>query len=353
MAAFEYLLIALSAFGLAANGYLLSELSDYRDYDVSCVAEYLRSQHKIPIRFKMQPKQGKYCKQYIEEFDESFYESVGHIIVNDTRRECVTSLLMRHRVSEVLFKAVGFNYFRRQLVNFSPNETCEGIVNVLRVDNDCELAVNFIGGDKSLRKLRPCLDDLFGEFNVDEIVFVNQASTRLGKRRFGKHLSSFLQQLAEAGSTFCSDLDLDLAIKYSDIFFLKNAELERIYNQTQLECFENYFISHRFVESSAYRFSKAVPLRSDPVFYERCERIMQEQVESVIVVDLFGFTEPSRRVKDCVVRRNAGGKLIEQVILMPAIARYIDFKDFDIPRSIHHENTKRIIELTLDCLHEF
>lgn len=356
MVAFQYLLIALPAFALTLNGYLLSDLSDYRDFDVNCVAEYLKSHHNFSIKFKARPHQSKYCKNYIEEFRESFYESLENVVINNSSRDCITNLIRRHNVSDVFFKAIGYNYFKRQLVTFSSNKSCDGVVNVLRVDNDCEyreMTVNFIGGNQSLWKVRPCLDDLFGEFNVDGIVFVNQASTKIGLRRFGNHLSSLLKRLADVGRTFCSETNLDLMIKYFSIFFMRNDELEGIYNQTQLECFKNYFINHRFINNSAYRFAKAVDLQSDPDYNKRCDRIMQEQVESAIVIDLFGFTESSRKVKDCVVAASAEDKLIEQVILLPAIAKYINLMDSDLPRNLYQEKSKRIIELTLECLREF
>lgn len=351
MVAFEFI---FAAFCVTANGFLLSERTDFRDYDAKCIAGYLNKQHNFNISFKPKPDRFNYCGKYIKQFDESFYESIGDVISTKSRRGCVVNLMKRHRISDVFFKAIAYNYFKRQLIKFPSNKTCASVANVLRVDNDCEyreMTVEFIGRNKSLWKLRPCLDDLFGEFNVDEIVVVN-LDARVGFRRFGRHLSEFMRQLADTGKSFCSDLKLDFVMKYFAIKELDDEQLKEIYNQTQIECFQNFFINHDIMENSAYQFYDTLRLSQDAEHIRKCDEIMQEQVESVIEVDLFGFTKSSQRVKDCIVEENARAKLIEQVIILPAIERLMNLTDshFETPQRIFKETSNKIIELSLMCL---
>ena len=346
MVAFQFYLITFSCAWLCVGSYLISDLSDYKDYDANCVGEYLQNRYNLNISLKASTKKRlNYCTSYMETFNESFYETVANLIPTESRRECVVQLLKRNRVSDVFFKAIGYNYFKRQLVKFPSNKTCNGIVNVLRVDNDCEfreMTVNFIG-NKSLGKLRACLDDLFSEFNVDEIVFANQGGLRVGRRFFGRHLSEYFKQLNETGKIFCSDLNLNLAVKYFAIDSTR--KVREIYNETQIDCFKNFHINNRIIKHLVYRHSDTMKLHKDDPM---CDEIMREQVESVITIDLFGFTEFSRRVKNCIIERNRFEQIIEQVVVSPIAVKY-----FDSSSSSYIKNTKKIIEMTLDCLQFF
>lgn len=295
-----------------------------------------------------------YCEKYIDKFQKSFYETVEPLITNNTNKKCVRNLLQRHNTHSVFFKAIAYNYFKRQLVNFKSNKTCAGVVNVLRVD-DCkyrEMTVKFIGDDKSLRKVRPCLDDLFGEFNINEIAFVNHEDWRIGFRRFGRHLWTYMSELIGVARDFCSKLDLNLNIKYFGIKSLHNDELEEIYNQTQIDCFKNFFVSNNFMEKTAYQFDDDFSMENNPEYLRRCDEVMHEQVENVITIDLFGFTEASQRVMDCIIKRNRDGKFIERVVILPAIVRFIDV-DFELPQNDFIRNSKFIMDMTLGCLEYF
>lgn len=350
MAKFQFLLVLFSF--VCVNAYLLSDLTDYRDYDVDCVAGYL--QHQQPfnsITFKPKQRRLNYCRSYIDQLQKSFYDSVETSVASSPQKNCVINLLQRHNVGDVFVKAIGYNYFKRQLVRFASNETCDGVVNVLRVDNDCEqrvMSAKFIGG---AWKLQSCLDDLFGEFKIDEIYFPHE-NYRIGARKFGRHLSEFISQLGKTGKAFCSEDDVTLAIKYFDVKKLLRDESKEIYNQTQIECFKMYFINHGIVRSSAYRFYDTIILEDDS---QRCDEIMRELVERVITIDLFGFTELSQRVKDCVVTGNSVERIIEQAVILPAVVRFIDIDvdDFSTPMDIFIGNMKKIIELTLNCLKQF
>lgn len=344
MVAFHFHLIAFSCAWLCVAGYLISQLTDYRDYDANCVGEYLQNRYKFNISLKAKAKRLSYCTSYIEASEESFYETVGALIPSESRRECVVNLLTRHHVSDVFFKAIGYNYFKRQLVKFSSNKTCEGIVNVLRVDNDCEfreMTVNFIGGNKSLGKLRACLDDLFSEFNVDEIVFADQENSRIGRRRFAGHLNEFFKQLNETGKTFCSDLNLDLAVKY---FAVDSAKEVFNQTQTQIDCFKSFHVNNKIIRRLSYRHSDTLRSHEDT---PACEEIMREQVQNVVSIDLFGFTDFSSRVMDCIIERNRREQLIEQVVISPTVVKHFS------PNGAYIQSTKKIIEMSLDCLQFF
>ena len=237
-------------------------------------------------------------------------------------------------------------------MSFKYNKTCAGVVNVLRVD-DCrnrEMAVNFIGDNKSQRKVRPCLDDLFGSFNVNEIAFVDQ-DWRIGFRRFGTHLQSFFRELIEVARNFCSELNLH--IKYFGISSLHKDKLDEIYNQTQIECFKTFFHSNNFSDKSSYQFTDEHNMENQLESSIKCDEVMQEQVENVITIDLFGFTEPSVRVMECIKNQNRDGKFIEQVIIIPAIMRFIDI-DYDFSlQDDFIESSKHIMNITLCCLQSF
>lgn len=135
-------------------------------------------------------------------------------------------------MSNVFLKAIFYNYFKRRFASNS-NKTCDDIVNVLRVDNDCEhreMSVEFISDRKSLWKLRPCLNDLFGEFNVEEIIFVDHGlawNWRIGLRKCRRHLLEFISQIVKTSRSFCNELNLDLTIKY----FATESSSHNIYNR--------------------------------------------------------------------------------------------------------------------------
>lgn len=351
MVRLELLLIAFALLLDCARAFEFTNLSCYRDFDVNCVAEYLQEKHNLSVVFKAkQQHRLHYCKSYMQKLDESFYETVESRI--RTQKACVINLLKRHNLSDVFFKAIIYNYFKRQLVKFASNKTCDGVVNVLRVDNDSEMSAEFIGDRKSLWKLRPCLDDLFGEFNVKEIVFVDRRgsgeSSRIGFRRFGRHLLEFISQIVKASTSFCNELNIDFMIKY----FGAESLAAKVYNQTEIECFISKFINHWDLRSSAYRFYDTTNLIDAS---ERCDAIMKEQVNRVVQIDLFGFAELSQRVKDCLVKQNSERKMIEQVIVLPAIGKRFELslQKLEAPRDIYVKKAKEVFEITLDCLRYF
>lgn len=298
----------------------------------------------------------RYCDKYTEKFKSSFYETVEPLIPTNANKSCVVNILQHHKAHDVLFKAIAYNYFKRQLVKFSYNKTCSGVVNVLRVDDGKyrEMTVNLIGDDKSQKKVRPCLDDLFGGFNVNQIAFINHQDLRIGFRRFGIHLRSYLNGIIQAAKDYCteSEFHLNLNIKYFGIKSLSDDELGEIYNQTQIECFKNFSVSNNFVEKSAYQFNDDFSMETPFKSSRKCDEVMQEQVESVITIDLFGFTEPSQRVMDCIMDRNRDGKFIEQIVIMPAIVRYIDV-DYEIPEEDFINNSKVVIGIMFECLQSY
>jgi hypothetical protein len=324
MVSFHFLLINFLVYSAAVNGNYISDLIDFHDYNSDCVAQYLVNNYSFNLQFKPTGN----CDKLMRKYEDAFYESVNSFVTTNSNGICITSLLKRHRVSDVLFKAIAYNYFK-QLVKFSSFQSCDGVVDVLNVDHKRhEMRVNFIESDKSARNLRPCLDALFAEFNIEEIVFVNQNSSSIGLRRFGRHLKTFLSEIVGIGKVFCSELNLDLTIKY---FFVQN------HNQTQIECIKNFSVNN---ENSQYS--------TESKSSNQCEQIMNEMVDDAINIDLFGFTEASKRVKDCIIQSNVKRKLIERVIVMPKLLDHIDKRDNAYVRS-----TKQIIELTLSCLKSF
>lgn len=340
------------------DGVVITSYIDYRDYDVNCIVEQLQTHHRhLRVEFKSIKSRLRHCDNYMQTLHNSFFKAAENLILVNTDRSCVINLLRRHNVSEVFFKAIAYNYFKRHLVKFKSNATCEGVVKVLRVDNDCEhpeMSAKFIGNNKSLWKLRPCLDDLFGEFSVDGIVFADHG-VRLGVRRFSSHLRHYLRELVDASSNFCSKTNWNVLAKFYGIGNLAKKEFAEIYDQAQIDCFLKYVHENKILGKTSYRFYGRYQLWRDAEWIKECDDIMKEQVESVITVDLFGFTEKSRYVKSCVIESSSSEQLIEKLVVIPAVMRFIDVSadSVDLPRQIYVESSKRIIDKTMACLSAF
>lgn len=358
MDALRLFIAALFFLRLHIDGVVITSYIDYRDYDVNCIVKHLRTQHRhLYVEFESIKSRLRYCDKYMQSLHDSFFDAAGNLISPNTNQSCVINLLKRHNVSEVLVKAIAYNYFKRQLVKFRSNATCGGVVTVLRLDNDCEhpeMSAKFIGNNKSLWKLRPCLDDLFGEFSVDAIVFT-ESGERLGARRFSGHLRNYLRELVDAASNFCSSTDWNVLAKFYGIGNLAKKEFAEIYERPQIDCFLKHLDEMKMLGNTTYRFYGRYPLGRVDEGMKKCDDIMREQVESVITVDLFGFTEKSRNVKNCVIESSASEQLIEKVVVLPVVMRFIDVsaKDADIPQQIYVESSKKIIDNTLACLEAF
>ena len=354
MVALKFLSVAFfSYFCFGVNGFFFTHLTDFKDFDSDCIANYLNTQHGFNIRLKLKDKKVKYCETYIRKLENSFYDSVEDLFCSKSypqcihreenhARDCTMNLIRRHRMSDVFFKAIAYNYFKKTLVKFSPNETCEGVLSVSRVSK-CEhkeMSVELDDGYKSPGRLRSCLDDLFGAFKVDEIVFNKQ--DRIGFRSFGIHLATFFRQLNQTGKIFCSSTQNDLAIKYFGV----REEMKTVYNQTQIDCFRKSF--GRIYGNSFFDNEDSISSResSEEDLSTTCEEIMQEQVENVITIDLFGFTDAYRRVKSCIVERNAEEKLIDRVIVLPVVARFMN-----LPIAYFDQPMKKYIKYTLSLIH--
>lgn len=325
----------------------MSDLTDYRDFDESCIARTFQQRYNINVATKAKAKSDTFCDHHINVIEKSFYDSVADLISPEHRRGCVIDLLKRHQVADLFVKAIGYKYFEDQLVKFSPNKTCEGLVEVLRKDHRCdlrELKVNLIS-DKQQWKLLSCIDDLFGANKVDVVTFVNQKNAKIGVRKFGNHMSSFMSTLAEIGKTYCSDLNLDLVVTFFDIVNVKLQEHNGETVQSQLDCFLSFF-KHNMIDGPKQ-------IKDSPELL-KCNKMMQDKVESGITLRLFGLTEPSQRVKHCIIKRNSFERYIEKVIVMPRIMKYVvEDIDIEIAENIFVKNSKKIVEITLSCLKLF
>jgi hypothetical protein len=350
MAALRLLLAAFASVFVCVDCFLISDLTDYGSYDKDCVALWLWTHNSFDMAEWMQNRVDE-CRSYNDKLEKSFYDSVEELISAKPHRQCVMKLLRHHNASDVFIKAIAYNYFKEQLVSFSPNATCEGVVDVLRVDNEGEnreMDVNFIGDDKSLWKLRPCLNDLFGAFGVREIVFVNQGE-RIGARSFGTHLKSYFIELYESAEAFYNDTLL------REKFALVSSRATEVYNQTQLDCFRMMFVEQEIIEPSSYRFIDTIDINSDPEYISTCTEIMQEEIEKSVAVDLFGFTESSQRVKNCIIEKNVLKQFIEPVVIIPAVAKIIELLESraNVTYDVYSANVKRTIRATFDCLEQF
>ena len=341
---------------IVADGNFVTVHSDFQDYDLNCVVRHLNNHHRFNLVVKPIKKRLGYCGAYMGKLESSFYEKAEQFIPQNTNRTCVINLLKRHNVTDVFIKAIAYNQYKKKLVKYKSNETCKGIVNILRVNGDYEyreMSVNFVGSNESLWRLRPCLNDLFGKFEVNEIHFVNQNES-IGLRRFAAHLQSFLFELVSAAKNFCSDISFDLSAKY---FGIEREKFGKIYNRTQLECFEKFFLESKILGNFTFEPKDSDQLNDDSYeTSETCDEIMEEQVRKVVIIELFGFTELSQRVIDCILGRNAEDKLIEQVVILPAVMRAYQMQtvdDYETPRKVYIESTKKIIEMSLSCLNFF
>jgi uncharacterized protein YpiB (UPF0302 family) len=235
------------------DAFVITTLTDYVDFDENCVVDYVQ-ETDIDRR----------CRNKVAKYRSSFYETIRERLTEPD--ECAVNQLERYNVSEVLLRAIAYNYNPCHFVTFNAVESCEGVLkwsnNSVFRDN-CGYNVTIVTlsqHNKSLGKLRHCVNDLFRERQLDTIIFVDDADdsrSELGARSFGRHATAFVEQLTELAANLCDE----------NLIAPHNEALERLYNFTG-------------------KFDAAE---------------VGTILEEITVIDLFGFTQPSKKVERCII----------------------------------------------------
>lgn len=335
----------------------ITQLTNYKDFNKDCVAHHLQVHHDFEISYKSYWKHFDLnrCHNVIRDIKRTFYESLEAFICQHQHDHCMMQLIKRHNVSEVFLKAIGYNYFKTELVAFEHRKNCDGLIKSPTIDNvSCErvLYADFSGDYKSLWRMQSCLDDLFGAFDVNQIYVGNDDDVGIGLRNIGGHAQEFFIQLKALAQEFCSDMNLRTLNK----FYWDKVQKRRLHRIPHvMNCFREFFISNKIIDKRNYEFIDNDKHKS-PNLHVDCNRIIDDDVEELTEINLFGFTEPSRRVKKCIIDRNKEqGQLIEQNLILPLIVNEIELrKDYIMfPQELLINNTKKIVKFTLECMQFF
>jgi hypothetical protein len=256
------LLSAILLLALQSSAFLITPLTDYTDFDERCILDYVHHRHV-----------GRRCRDELARYRESFIATVEEQLESAPAEvsKCIVNNLRHYNVSEVLLKAVAYKYEPVSRVAFE--ESCEGVIkrttnsssnstnssssSISTFTDDCGSRATIVilsRDNKSLRNLQHCLNDLFLQFQLDEIVVFDEADgsrSEIGVRGFGRHAVTFVDQLIQVTSRLCGE----------------NEEVEAL---TRLD---NATEAHEVSE----------------IFHELC------------LIDLFGFTGPSRSVERCII----------------------------------------------------
>jgi hypothetical protein len=210
-------------------------------------------------------------------------------------------MLKFYNISEVLVKAIAYNYYPTELVKYNNvTNSCHNVVELnegKRSPSDGVMIVNSSKCNKSLGKLRHCLNDLFSEYKLDRIRIDGD---EIGVRRFGWHTITFMQHLAEISSNYCKSME--------DLGSLVDTLREFFNNRID---YDKELIERCGITSSNFNFNEN--------FYE------------FVAIDLFGFTQPSIDVEQCIIRNYRDMKKREDLM----------------------ENYRNFIEIVMKCLSYF
>lgn len=327
----EVLLQLIIAFSLnlltpfITTAFIITNLIDYRDFQEDCIVHYLRTHqasHNLNFSSFNVTKTFDYCDYEIKRFQRSFYNTIEEHLSRSHEKEsqiavqnCSINQLRAYNVSDVFLKAIAYNYYPTKFVTYnSAEESCKGIIKfnnntITDVCGERGMAVILTAGNKSVIELQSCLNDLFRELELNKIVlndeFDSSSPNSIHLRSFGMHAVTFIQLLARMAINLCMSI--------------KN--IDEMFNATQLKAIENLFrlSSEDFVEK----------------FHE------------FTTIDLFGFTQPSKNVEQCIIDEHRWG-FINRIYSSPAK----NITDID-KKSLQKQNLEDFIRIILSCLKFF
>jgi hypothetical protein len=243
---YKQFLIFLNFFASLNAKIFITDFFDFRELDKRCVAFHLQKIYNFP-NTQIDENLMADCVREINDFERSITEFVvkeiegipkGQGINNEKVSECAINLLEFYNVTALIFKASAYAH-KIKNVSVNPQKSCENVVKFapLITAEGTALAVK-PNNETSFTRLRHCLNDLFQTYRVEKIVFIDEHGSEFIERKFGKHLVEFLKQMSAMSVQYCEN---------------------------------------------------------------EAETLKVEKVEDLAQIDLFGFTELSLRVENCII----------------------------------------------------
>lgn len=264
------LLLALNI--LAIKSYFITELFDVYQVDPKCIALYFN----IKI-FYFTENDFKRCSRDIYLLEKSFYKTIEENLesqaekINVEVENCAINFLEFHNIFPVAFKALAYH---QKLLNFTTNskQSCKDVVKFNTTLTVAECGIKVMAVESiGVNKSFVHLKHCFNDlFEEFKPDKIVFDDSEISKRLFGKHFMEFLVQLSAMGVKYCGN----------------------------------------------------------------DEKTQVENIEDIAVIDIFGLTQPSKRVENCIERK---------------IKKLKNF-NFDEKFAM---SQKRLIEIVVTCLKEF
>lgn len=321
------LIIVFSLTPALTSAFIITNLIDYTDFKEDCIINYLSRNHpshnlNITSFNKVYTANNNddFCEKEIELVERSFYNTIEENLIKNRDNEsqdvleCTVNILRAYNVSEVFLKAIAYNYYPTKFVTFnSAIESCKGIIKfnnnvVTDVCDERVLEVILKDGNKSKNELQSCFNDLFTELELNTIVLnykFNKSPYSIHKRSFGMHTITFVQLLANMAINLCSTIE----------------KIDKMFDSAKLNAIENLF-----------------NMKSE---------IFVEKFHEIAMIDLFGFSRPSKNVEQCIIdkhRRRFVNRLFSRSNeVLSGIDRKI----------LQKQNLNDFIKIVLSCLKFF
>jgi hypothetical protein len=293
------------------------------DFNEDCIVHYLsrdHPNHNLNLSSFIGVVDDNNCDNKIELYERSFYNTIDENLMKNHGNEsqdvleCTINQLRAYNVSEIFLKAIAYNYYPTQFVTFnSALESCKGIIKfnnnyATRVENERVLAVILTDGNKSINEIQSCLNDLFSELKLNKIVLNDEFDNSpysVQVRSFGMHTITFIQLLTNMAINLCSTME----------------NIDKMFDSAQLNAIENLF-----------------NIKSE---------IFVEKLHEIAIIDLFGFSRPSKNVEQCIIDEHRR-RFVSRVCSRSNEASLgIDGK------SLQKQNLKDFIKIVLSCLKFF
>lgn len=321
------LIIVFSLTPALTSGFFITNLMNYTDFQEDCIVHYLSRDHPNHnlnltsfIDVDVDNNDDDFCDNEIGKFEKSFYNTIDENLMNNHGNEsqdvleCTINQLRAYNVSEIFLKAIAYNYYPTQFVTFnSAMESCKEIIKfnnnvVTDVCDERVLAVILTDGNKSINELQSCLNDLFSEKKLNKIVLIDEFDNSpysIRVRSFGMHTITFIQLLANMAINLCSSIE----------------NIDKMFDSAQLNDIENLFNTK--------------------------SEIFVERFHEMAIIDLFGFSKPSKNVEQCIIDEHRRRFLSRHCSRSNEVSLGIDGK------SLQKQNLKDFIKIVLSCLKFF
>lgn len=320
------LIIVFCLIPVLTLAFIITNLIDYTNFEEDCIVHYLSKNypnHNLNITsfntVNTDNNDDNFCDNEIRRFERSFYNTAEENLIRNHGNEnqdvldCSVNILKAYNVSEVFLKAIAYNQYPTKFVTFnSVLDSCKGIIkfnnNVTDVCEERVLAVIITDGNKSINELQSCLNDLFRELELNKIVLNDEFGNSpysIHVRSFGMHTITFVQLVANMAINLCSTIE----------------NIDKMFDSVELNTIEN-------------------------LFNMKLE-IFVEKFHKIAVIDLFGFSKPSKNVEQCIVNEHQKRFLNQLCSRSNEVSLGIEGK------SLQKQNLKDFLKIVLSCLKFF